>query len=125
MRDELKRITADSTITSIRSFYRPLQDILVLAPSVAGQGGVSGGPVADEHDTLLGIVSTLSGKKENGLKGLRAITISHIDRTLRARAGTGLAALLTETYTTRASTTLAALPSNIRSTLETTLRRLR
>lgn len=125
VRDNLLRLSAQSEIDSVRSFDRPFKEILVLAPSQAGQGGISGGPVTDQEDNLLGIVSTLSGKKEKGLKGLRAITLSHIDRTLRGTLGLSWTDVLAKQPGEFSQTALAALPSDIRAALETTLRRLR
>jgi S1-C subfamily serine protease len=121
----LKRVTAESTITGIRSFTRPFTDILVVGPSVAGQTGVSGGPVVDDDKNIVGIVTTLGSDKEKGLKSVRAISTSYIDRTVRAHTGLSFKELFTGDLALRASTTSAAITSEMRKTLETAIRRVR
>lgn len=87
--------TASSTVTDMRSFGRENGvDILTLAPSAAGALGVSGGPVIDSEGETLGIATTKRAQKND--RTLRAITLSYIDRALRAETGLSLTSFLSE-----------------------------
>lgn len=121
----LKRIVASSSVTAIRSFTKPNQDILLVAPSKAGHKGVSGGPVVDSSGALVGIATTIGSDKEKDLVSLRALTVNNIDRTIRAETGLSLSSMLSGDLKTRASITELSLPKDIRKTLETVLRRIR
>ena len=44
-----------------------------------------------EDNEVIGLISTKSDPDENGLYGLNAITLSHIDQTIREETGFGLA----------------------------------
>lgn len=125
VKSKLKRIVASSTVTEIRSFTKPNQDILLVAPSKAGHKGVSGGPVVDTSGALVGIATTIGGDKNKDLVSLRALTTNNIDRTIRAETGFSLSSILTGDVQTRAALTELALPKDMRKTLETVLRRLR
>lgn len=123
IRDDLTILVASSTISGTRSFERPHADILVIAPSLAGQSGVSGAPVSQEGK-VIALVTTLSNEKAKNLKGIRAITLAYIDRIVRADSGVSLTALFAGDFAERARLTQESLPPEIRKTLETTLRRV-
>lgn len=124
IRDDLKILVASSTLSGVRSFQKPFNDILVISPSKAGQSGISGGPVA-QAGSLLGIATTLSGEKMKSLRGLRALTLTYVDRTVRFETGTPLSGLYAGNLAERAVLTLDSYPADIRKALETTLRRMR
>jgi len=124
IRDEIEILSASADLTDIRSFGYTPSDVLVIAPSKVGQSGVSGGPVA-QAGNLLGIATTLSGEKNKGLKGLRALSLGYIDRVVRVETGGSFSGLYAGNLAERAALTLASFPADIRKALETTLRRIR
>ncbi len=121
---KLATLTATTTISEIRSFDRPYSDVLFLAPSKAGQSGISGAPVT-YAGSVVGIAATLSNEKVKKLKGLRALSLPYIDRMVRADVGIPFSSLYSGDIAERTRLTLASLPTDIRKTLETTLRRNR
>ena len=121
---KLAQLTATTTITSIRYFERPYADVLVLGPTLAGRGGVSGGPITNTSDEVLGIVTTM-GSDKGKLRSLRAISLVHVDRVLRADTGLSFPSLLLGNFATRRSFTLAALPSDVYTIIETVIRRIK
>jgi S1-C subfamily serine protease len=126
IRKGLPRHIASSSVTSVRSFVRPFADVLALAPSTAGKSGISGGPVVNASQTVLGIATSVGSEdKKNGLRVLRAISVVHMDRVVRIDTGLSLLEVASGSLMTRSTLTLAALPSDVRKLLETTLRRVR
>lgn len=93
------RVIATTTITDIYTFKTGYGDIFSLSSSVLGHQGVSGGPVIDNLGRAIGVITT----KDAGTTILNAITISHIDRSLRAETGFDLANTLQGDLTRRAS----------------------
>lgn len=108
VRKNLARKTATSTITSVRYFERPWQDVLTLSPSTVGAPGVSGGPVVRSTGELLGIVTAIESGKTKENRAIRAITVPYINRLLLS-AGTSLSGILSGDLKTRAAITSTAL----------------
>lgn len=82
MRNKLTILAATSTVTSTRSFSEGTTDVLTLAPSSAGKPGVSGGPVVNAENVLLGIAVARNDST------LRIITLPYIQRTFMSETGT-------------------------------------
>lgn len=122
VRNKLLRVAATSTVESVRSFGNSSPDVVQIAASRASAGGVSGGPVVStSRDTLTAIVSTMSTAKDNRV--LRAITLTYIDRAIRAQTGLSLSAILAENYPVRALITMSMLPADTVKTLSEALRK--
>lgn len=125
IRDKLMLLTASSSITDTRSFDRPFSDILVLAPSKAGQQGVSGGPVTRTSGDVLGIVTTTGDAKEKGMRSVRAVSIVHINRVVVADTGLVFPSLYVGDLSTRARLTESAFTFDVRAMLEKRIRQIR
>ncbi len=114
--DSLALTTASSTVTNTTSFRRGADaDILTLASSAAGATGVSGGPVIDADGEVVGIAATKSAKKND--RTLRAITLSYIDRALRAEVGLPLASFLSRDPAARAESVNTDIPQETVNTI--------
>lgn len=120
----LARTFAETSITSIQSFEKPNADILALAPSSASAAGMSGGPVTDRDGNLFGIAVTVSSGEQHD-RSLRAITLSYIDRMLRAETGLFLATHLLGAGILQTPDFTAPPYSDVRQTIEKTLRNTR
>ena len=55
--------------------------------SSVGAGGSSGGPVLDQSGNVIGMITTRGDDDVDGTGSLRAITISHIHRTIEEETG--------------------------------------
>jgi S1-C subfamily serine protease len=115
IRAKLKLVQADSTITDIGGYTTGASDVLTIASSKAGSQGVSGGPVANAADKLLGIVTTKSTKKDD--RTVRAISVSYIARSIELQTGFPFSSFLTGDFASRAFITLALLPSDTIDTI--------
>jgi len=63
-------------------------DLYSLGGSIVAQGGSSGGAVVDLEDgTLIGVVVTSTQADTTAEKDLRAVSISHIERSLHTHTG--------------------------------------
>ena len=122
---KLARVTATSTIDRVQSFERPFQDMLALTPSRAAASGVSGGPVVDAADRLMGIIVTLQeGNVPKDDRSLRAITLAYIDRMFRTETGYSLAGFIADP--SRIGVDVSAAPfSDLLETIKKTLRNTR
>lgn len=108
IRDKLPLVIASSTVTHTQGFAQgPLVDVLTLAPSAAGNQGISGGPVVDDAGEVVGIV-TSKGIRDND-RTLRAITLAYIDRMMQAQTARALDELLDADLSALAAATRAAL----------------
>jgi hypothetical protein len=82
-----------STITNIKKLYTFATgsvDLLSLGGVIVAQGGSSGGAVINEWNHLIGVIVTSSDAETTSERDLRAITIAHIDRSLKKHTGKGL-----------------------------------
>ena len=86
--------SAATAVKEILTFVDRTVDLLSLGSTVVAQGGSSGGAVANQWGQLIGLVVTTSEGTTTASRDLRAITIAHIDRSLRTNFGTGLKELL-------------------------------
>jgi V8-like Glu-specific endopeptidase len=86
------RETATTTVTELFTFGSGYADVINLAPTTISQHGISGGPVVDADNQVIGLISTKSDPDKDGLYGLNAISLSYIDRTISEETGFGFAA---------------------------------
>lgn len=86
-----------STIGKIKelfTFKENTLDLFSVVGSIVSQKGSSGGAVVSRNNKLIGIIVTASEGETTGERELRAITLSHINRSLLAHAGFDLEFLL-------------------------------
>ncbi len=86
--------SADTTIAELFTFDSNLADVFSIRGSAVGERGSSGGPVLNEAGQVIGMVST-KGAASDGVGSLRAITFSHINRTIQAETSFQLRELMT------------------------------
>lgn len=111
VQSKLHMVAAESSVTDTNDFGRSnATDLITIAPSAAGQQGISGGPVIDAENEVIGIAAIKSAAKNNST--LRAITLSYIDRVLRTQTDRSLASLLTGDFKDQADETADALPDD-------------
>lgn len=80
---------AEAGVTSIQSYVKPYSDLLTLSATELSASGVSGGPVMRAGE-LIGIAVTVSENSDKDKRGLRAISLSYIDRAMRVETGFSL-----------------------------------
>ncbi len=88
--------SASATIRGVYTFSSTTIDVLSLGGTVVSQRGSSGGAVVNSGGKLVGIVVTSSDAPQTSDRDLRAITISHISRSLEQELGVNLSALLSQ-----------------------------
>lgn len=74
-------------IQKVFTFEKTLIDVLSLGGSVVAQGGSSGGAVVNAWNKLVGLIVTSSLGETTADRDLRAITMSHIDRSVQQHTG--------------------------------------
>jgi len=87
VRDNLKRVTATTTIAEIFTFVAKTTDIFNLRGSSIGQYGISGGPVINDNNKVIGLITTKSDDDVLGAGSLNAITLSYINQTILEETG--------------------------------------
>ena len=83
--------TSSTSIAEIYTFGTKYGDLLALRGSPVGEHGISGGPVLNEDNEAIGLISTKGDQEELGTGSLNAITLSYINRTLIEETGFGFA----------------------------------
>ena len=96
----LKDLYESSSISDIQKLYTFTEnkiDLISVGGTILSQRGASGGGVFDQNRSLVGIISTTSNVESTttrptstDVRGLYAITVSHIDRSLREETNGGL-----------------------------------
>lgn len=92
------RTTATTTVKSLYTFGSGDPDIISLNESPLGYNGASGGPVIDRLGRSIGVITT----KASGSTVLHAISMSHIDQSMKTEAGIDLTSVLHSDLKTRA-----------------------
>tara|TARA_B100002051_G_scaffold274234_1_gene314884 strand:- start:7821 stop:8903 length:1083 start_codon:yes stop_codon:yes gene_type:complete len=74
---------ADTSVSELYTFGSNLADVFSIRGSEVGEQGSSGGPVLNEDGEVIGIIVTRGDDEADGEGSLRAITISHVERTIK------------------------------------------
>lgn len=82
--------SAQTSISELYTFGSNRADVFSIRGSVVGAEGASGGPVLDADGNVIGMISTRGDDQIDGAGSLRAITLSHIHRTILEETGFGL-----------------------------------
>ncbi len=83
--------SAVSKIQEIFTFQETTVDLVSLGGNVVAQKGSSGGAVfSSDKNKLLGLIVTTTDAKTTGERDLRAITLSHVNRSLSDSTGKGI-----------------------------------
>jgi hypothetical protein len=81
---------ATTTISNLYTFSSNLVDVFSVRGSAVGAGGSSGGPVINEEGRVIGMIATRGDDARDGKGSLRAITLSHVNRTIVQETGFSL-----------------------------------
>jgi len=94
---------ATTTISELFTYGSNYADVIALRGSSMGEQGSSGGPVVDSTGSVIGMITTRGNDEKDGPGSLRAITISHINRTIEEETGLPLVQHLRGDVATRAN----------------------
>lgn len=88
-------LSALSTVFDIYTFGKDnTPDLISVGSSVLAQQGASGGAVASNEGTLLGIIVTTTDEAQTAERDLRAVTLTHIERAFQKETGSTIETLL-------------------------------
>lgn len=94
---------ADSTISELYTFGSNFADVFAVKGSIVGAEGSSGGPVLNDAGEVIGMIVTRGDDTIDGTGSLRAITFSHIERTITEETGFDLLQNINGNLSERAS----------------------
>lgn len=78
---------ANTNISELYTFGSNYADVISIRGSAVGAEGASGGPIINETGDVIGMIVTRGDDTTDGEGSLRAITLSHVDRTIRQETG--------------------------------------
>ena len=78
---------ASTSISELYTFGSNYADVFSVRGSVVGAEGASGGPVVNDKGKVIGMIVTKGDDSTDGIGSLRAITLSHIERTITEETG--------------------------------------
>lgn len=78
---------AETSISELYTFGSNYADVFSIRGSSVGAEGSSGGPILDSNGNVIGMIVTRGDDAIDGAGSLRAITLSHIERTIREETG--------------------------------------
>lgn len=81
---------AVTTVSELYTFGSNYADVIAIKGSVVGAEGASGGPILNSAGDVIGVIVTRGDDTVDGPGSLRAITLSHIERTLKQETGFSL-----------------------------------
>lgn len=79
--------TAATTISELYTFGSNYADVFSVRGSDVGAQGSSGGPIVNEDGEVIGMIATRGDDAVDGAGSLRAITMSHINRSMKEESG--------------------------------------
>ena len=82
--------SADTSISELYTFGSNRADVFSIRGSVVGAQGSSGGPVLNNTGEVIGMIATRGDDSVDGTGSLRAITLSHVHRTMLEETGFSL-----------------------------------
>jgi len=82
--------SADTSISELYTFGSNRADVFSIRGTVVGEQGSSGGPVLNDDGEVIGMITTRGDDTTDGVGSLRAITLSHIHRTMLEETGFSL-----------------------------------
>jgi S1-C subfamily serine protease len=91
---ELIARRADTTISELYTFNSNYADVFAMRGTIIGEQGASGGPVVASDGKVVGMITTRGDDERDGAGSLRAITVSHINRTISEETGFSLSSNL-------------------------------
>jgi len=86
----LLSVAATTTISELYTFSSNYADVISIRGSKVGAEGSSGGPVVNTEGKVIGMIATRGDDATDGQGSLRAITLSHIHRTILEETGFSL-----------------------------------
>lgn len=87
---DLNITTSVTNVQDIYTFKDGTIDIVAVGGTVVSQKGSSGGLVVDKNTSLIGIITTSSDGNTTSSRGLNAITLGYINRSLQREIGENL-----------------------------------
>lgn len=84
---DLVPVEAETSISELYTFGSNYADVISIRGSAVGAEGASGGPVLNGDGAVIGMIVTRGDDSIDGAGSLRAITLSHIDRTIEEETG--------------------------------------
>lgn len=114
----LRLITASTSVSELYTFGSNYADVFSIRGSAVGAEGASGGPVVSSNGEVIGMIVTRGDDTIDGAGSLRAITLSHIHRTIQEETGFSLEKNIAGDITTRAeifTNTIAPFLSSVLS----------
>ncbi len=124
--DNLYASSATTKITNIYTFTNDTErsDLVSAGGTIVSQAGSSGGALVRAFDgALLGIITTDTAGTTTASRDLRAVTLSHIDRSLASFDEGGIISLLTGDIDTKASDFNTSVAPVLAQTLEAVLQK--
>ena len=81
---------ATTTVSQLFTYTSSFADVIGMRGSTVGEPGSSGGPVLTPDHQVIGMITTRGNDANDGPGSLRAITMSHINRTITEETGFSL-----------------------------------
>jgi Trypsin-like peptidase domain len=81
---------ATTSISELYTFGSNYADVFSIKGSIVGAEGASGGPIVNSNGAVIGMIATRGDDEIDGAGSLRAITLSHVNRTMEEETGFGL-----------------------------------
>jgi S1-C subfamily serine protease len=84
---QLVPVVAETSVSELYTFGSNYADVFSIRGSAVGAEGASGGPILNANGDVIGIIVTRGDDSVDGTGSLRAITLSHVHRTMVEETG--------------------------------------